>query len=62
MDENVQVWVRVKKDDLPENITNDQKASLATFFEYLFKLTFFNIVTPENGLNITKHIGSADNV
>ena len=62
MDDNVQVWVQVDEDDLPDQLTNDQKTCLATFFQYLFKLAFCNIVTPENGLKITKHVGSRDSV
>ena len=62
MGDNVQVCVHVDQDDLPDNLTNDQKTCLATFFQYLFRVTFFNIVTPHNGLNITKHAGSRDNV
>ena len=60
MNDNIQVWVQVDTDDLPDNLTNDQKTCLASLFEYLFKLTFFNIVTPHNGLNITKNVGSRD--
>ena len=62
MDDNVQVCVRAATDDLPDNLTNDQKACLATFFQYLFKLTFCNIVTPQNGLNMTKNAGCRDDV
>ena len=60
IDGNIHVRVQVDKDDLPENLTSDQKSCLASLFEYLFKLMFFNIVTPRNGLKLTKNAGSRD--
>ena len=62
MDDNVQACVYVDKDDLPDQLTSDQKTCLATLFEYLFNLTFHNIVTPENGLTITKSLEESDTV